>query len=199
MMDLATAPLRSSNAHALKEWASVVQAVREGIQTVLLRKGGMSEEGGVFQPAHDEFFFFPTYEHQSPAALAPRYQRFITPYAVGSPTLIIDTYARVLEKHPLKRVIHLEPFSHLHVWSSEFLTERFKHRPAEPMWLIVFRAYRLEQPVAVPNSPKYAGCRSWVPLEQEIPTGSARPILSEGRLREVRESVQTILSTLPPG
>jgi hypothetical protein len=192
------APLRSSNNRALKEWASVVQAVREGIQTILLRKGGIEEEGGTFRVAHDEFVFFPTYEHQSPDSLAPRYQRFITPYHVDAPTLTIDTYARVLEAHPIHKISHLEPFSHLHVWSPAFVAERFRYRPEEPMWLILFQGFRLDQPVAIPKDPAYAGCRSWVTLKQSIPTASARPILPERRLAEVQQSVRTILSALPP-
>jgi hypothetical protein len=190
--------LRSTANRALKEWASVVQAVREGIQTILLRKGGIEEEGGTFQVAHDEFVFFPTYEHQSPDSLAPRYQRLIAPYQVDAPTLTIDTYARVLEVHPIRRISHLEPFTHLHIWSPAFLAERFRYRPEDPMWLILFQGFRLEQPVAIPKDPSYAGCRSWVTLGQSVPTASARPILSQRRLAEVQQSVRTIISALPP-
>jgi hypothetical protein len=189
--------VRASNPHALKEWASVVQAVREGVQTILLRKGGIEEEGGSFQVAHDEFVFFPTYEHQSPDSLAPRYRRFISPHAVAAPTLTIDTCARVLDAYPLHRLSHTEPFSHLHIWSPEFVAERFSYRPEQPLWIVVFQGFRLEQPVSVPDDPAYAGCRSWVTLKQAVPTSPARPILSERRLAEVRSSVQTIFSGLP--
>ncbi len=197
MSDSTSAPLRASTSVALKEWASVVAAVREGIQTILLRKGGIQEEGGVFQVAHDEFVFMPTYEHQNPDALAPRYQRFITPHVVGAPTLTLDTYARVLDSYPIHRLAHTEPFSHLHIWSSEHVDERFNSRPGEPLWLVVFQGFRLEQPVAIPNEPEYGGCRSWVRLKQAISTTSARPTMTDKRLAEVRESVRTIVSALP--
>lgn len=193
-----SAPLRASSDIALKEWASVVQAIREGIQTVLLRKGGIEEEGGTFQVAHDEFLFLPTFEHQTPEALAPRYQRFILPHQVGAPTLTLDTYARVLDAIPIHRLSHTEPFSHLHVWSPEHVTERFHYRPQDPLWIIVFQGFRLDQPVAIPDDPDYAGCRSWVRLKQAISTSSARPILSEKRVEEVLSSVRTIVTALPP-
>lgn len=194
----AAAPLRAESPHALKEWASVVQAVREGVQTILLRKGGIEEEGGSFQLEHSQFLFFPTHEHQTPDALAPRYQRFIAPHTVGAPTLTIDTCARVLDTYPLHRLSQTEPFTHLHIWSPEYVAQRFSYRPDQPLWILVFQGFRLEQPVAIPNDPSYAGCRSWVTLRQSVPIGSARPILSDRRLEEVRTSVRTIFASLPP-
>ena len=56
---------------ALKEWAVVVRAVREGRQILLLRKGGLADENGVFQLKEREFFLYPTYEHQKAALLKP--------------------------------------------------------------------------------------------------------------------------------
>lgn len=193
-----SAPLRASSNIALKEWSSVVQAVREGIQTVLLRKGGIEEEGGSFRVAHDEFIFYPTYEHQHREALAPRYQRFITSHPMGAATITLDTYARVLDAYPIRRLIHTEPFSHLHIWSPEHVAERFHYKPEDPVWLVVFQGFRLDQPVAIPDDPEYAGCRSWVRLSQAISIAYARPILSDRRLEEVRDSVRTIFSALPP-
>ena len=196
-MNGSESPLRGSSSIALKEWASVVQAVREGIQTVLLRKGGIEEEGGSFQVAHEEFLFMPTYEHQTPDALAPRYQRFITPHQVEAPTITLDTYARVLDTYPILHLSQTEPFSHLHIWSPDQINERFRFKPEAPLWLVVFQGFRLDQPVAIPADPEYAGCRSWVRLKQSIATASARPILSEKRLGEVRDSVRTIVAALP--
>ncbi|MFW6125399.1 MAG: DUF1802 family protein, partial [Pirellulales bacterium] len=55
---------------ALKEWAAVCRALEEGRQTLLLRKGGIHEEGGRFELAHHQFWLFPTYEHQRHDRLA---------------------------------------------------------------------------------------------------------------------------------
>ena len=48
---------------ALKEWATVVKALENGNQTILLRKGGILETTG-FNVNSKKFFLFPTYEHQ---------------------------------------------------------------------------------------------------------------------------------------
>jgi hypothetical protein len=48
---------------ALKEWAITVEAMAQGDQVLLLRKGGIHEEGKDFRVIHDEFLFYPTYLH----------------------------------------------------------------------------------------------------------------------------------------
>ncbi len=57
--------------HALKEWAAVVLALEQGVHTVLLRKGGISEDTGNFNLDHSRFLLYPTFEHQKPQFLKP--------------------------------------------------------------------------------------------------------------------------------
>lgn len=196
-MAILTTPVLPSNDCALKEWACIVQALREGAQTVVLRKGGIDEESDSFELKRDEFFLFPTYEHQALEALAPRYQRFYTSPPADRSSLSMDTYAQVVEAHALRKASHLEPFSHLHILGHDYLQERFLAKPDDPMWLIVLRAYRLEQPLTIPNDTGYGGCRSWITLNQEIPTASAQSVLSDERIEEVLDAVRTIVSALP--
>src|SRR5680860_484096 len=49
---------------ALKEWAVTVRALAEGEQLLTLRKGGIREEGKHFEIEHDQFFLYPTFDHQ---------------------------------------------------------------------------------------------------------------------------------------
>src|SRR3954449_1890199 len=50
---------------AFKEWAVTVRALAEGEQLLTLRKGGLREPGKPFKLAHERFFLYPTFEHQS--------------------------------------------------------------------------------------------------------------------------------------
>ena len=59
---------------ALKEWAVTVRALNQGSQVLLLRKGGIREEGKDFRVVHPEFILYPTYEHQRPDLLKAPYQ-----------------------------------------------------------------------------------------------------------------------------
>ena len=49
---------------ALKEWAVTVRALAEGEQLVALRKGGIREDDKHFEVEHDQFFLYPTFDHQ---------------------------------------------------------------------------------------------------------------------------------------
>jgi hypothetical protein len=58
---------------ALKEWATVVTALENGDQTVLLRKGGILETASGFKIEDKKFVLFPTYEHQDNASLKSQF------------------------------------------------------------------------------------------------------------------------------
>ena len=57
--------------HAFKEWAVIGEALAEGKQALILRKGGVAEQGGDFAVEHTRFWLFPTYLHEKPEALKP--------------------------------------------------------------------------------------------------------------------------------
>jgi hypothetical protein len=49
---------------AFKEWAAICRALATGRQDVILRKGGIVEDGGEFRPDHASFLLLPTFLHQ---------------------------------------------------------------------------------------------------------------------------------------
>ena len=56
---------------ALKEWAMICQALADGRQTLLVRKGGIQEIKDGFEVTHRSFWLFPTYVHQKATDLVP--------------------------------------------------------------------------------------------------------------------------------
>ena len=59
---------------AFKEWAAVCHALAAGIQSVILRKGGIAERGGSFHPEYSRFWLYPTYFHEPRAGgVRPEY------------------------------------------------------------------------------------------------------------------------------
>ena len=81
---------------AFKEWAAVCKALIAGRQTVILRKGGIVEDGGEFTPAHKSFLLMPTYLHQSADPLVPEARVLIdAPDSVEARSLRIEAYAEV--------------------------------------------------------------------------------------------------------
>ena len=66
-----------------------------------------------------------------------------------------------------------------HVWTPPLIDMRFNYRPANPLYLLLVRAYRLAQPVTIENTPAYAGCKSWVPLEEKVSIEGWAPVLDD--------------------
>ena len=52
-----------------KEWKLVCDAMERGEQSIILRKGGISEGKHGFQWLHQRFFLFPTYFHEQTTQL----------------------------------------------------------------------------------------------------------------------------------
>ena len=63
--------------NGLKEWATVVKALENGKQTVILRKGGILETASGFNIESKKFFLIPTCEHQEPKHVKPEYHGFL--------------------------------------------------------------------------------------------------------------------------
>ena len=66
---------------------------------------------------------------------------------------------------------------------------RFGYRPENPLYLLLVRAYAMPQPIMIENTIAYAGCKSWVPLDQEIPTGGAIAVLDDVRYEFKRKGI----------
>ena len=56
-----------------KEWDLSCRAMCDGRQTLLVRKGGIREDGGVFVLDDTEFWLMPTFDHQNANMLQPNY------------------------------------------------------------------------------------------------------------------------------
>jgi hypothetical protein len=76
-----------------------------------------------------------------------------------------------------------------HIWTSSLIDMRFNYRPENPLYLLLVRAYTLKQSVTIDNTPAYAGCKSWVPLEQAVETTNATPVLNDVEYAHRRDGI----------
>jgi hypothetical protein len=189
--------MKTSSRIALKEWAVVVRALREGRQLVLLRKGGIADDDGAFTLQEREFFLYPTYEHQSSvflsgAAIADLEQS-VRERPAGEKVLI-DTYAEVKDAHVIKSEEELAPVLGHSIWATAYLQQRLRYKPEKPLLLVTLRVHRLAQPHLIDETPDYAGCVSWVPLTQALSTQPSTPALSDdafaAAVKEIKISKQ---------
>lgn len=170
--------MKAENNRAFKEWAVSCAAMREGRQSLLIRKGGIREEGGTFTIHDPEFFLLPTYEHQNPELLQTEFvSRLEAPQNLN--TITLSEYAVVETIWQAQDEEQVNALADEHIWNPAFVKMRFDFNPYDPLYLILLRVYRLPEPITLPMRPAYGGCKSWITLERPLSTVGAIPALSD--------------------
>jgi hypothetical protein len=185
---------------ALKEWAVIVHALLEGEQIVDVRKGGLKEDGRHFHVASSRFYLYPTAEHQKAELLKPAYRRWIDTVGaspVGQP-LTFPGWAEVAESVTITEPEQLEKLDGKLIWSPDYVESRLKWKRRDPLWVLVLRAYRFDEPVTVAWDDAYGGCTSWVDIAglpsdpSELPS---QPALSDVAFAARKKGVDEALGT----
>ena len=169
---------------ALKEWATVITALENGDQTVLLRKGGILETSSGFKVEDKKFALFPTYEHQDNSSLKSQFYRYLADVREQKPRdgfNRITSYAEVLAEHDVSSMQKIEELSDFHIWSDSYMVERMNWMPAKPMTAIFLKVYKVAS-TEIPVLPEYHGCKSWIELNVNSESGSA--VLNEADLQQ---------------
>src|SRR4051812_42916812 len=131
---------------AFKEWAVIVDALGTGRQTLILRKGGISEGRGGFQVDHPEFLLFPTLFHQQRESVLPGAQaRFDQLELPPSEVLRIQYFCRVAAWRRLDSLQAAQRMEGQHVWKPEVIAERFDWGRGKGIFALAVRTYRLSQ------------------------------------------------------
>lgn len=185
---------------ALKEWAVVCNALRDGTQVLLLRKGGIHTDDREFEDTfadNPEFLLFPTYEHQSADLLRPEYRQDLDRSIEEDdvPGLAtISAFAQVTDRLAVTDPEGLGRISEFHIFSDDYVAKRIGWRPRQPLTVALLRVYPLVQPQALPLLDDYAGCKSFVELGQDVPMGELRPVLPDAEYEGIRERITGLLS-----
>lgn len=182
------------NHTALKEWAAVIRALLAGDQIVLLRKGGIADAS--FGIEAQRFYLFPTNFHQGENQFKPEFAH----HARGdSPsdtsTIEIHGWAEVVSAQrcsDLERLMRLDPFV---VFTHDTIRQRYRFRVDQSVQVMVVRAWRLPQPVAIENRESYAGCRSWLSVDDAIDITGSISALSDGEFRERRREIENVIES----
>ncbi len=174
---------------ALKEWAVVCQALGRGRQLILLRKGGIYESAGEFEIEHRQFFLFPTYLHQNAAMLKPEHHAELTKVSAEPAKIHLSLAAQITDIVPMTNRPAMDALDDEHIWTAPLIDMRFNYRPDNPLYLLLLRTYRLLRAATIDNTPAYAGCKSWVPLDDAIDTAGAIAVLDDGEFGRRRQSI----------
>jgi hypothetical protein len=184
--------------HTLKEWAVAVRALERGDTALVVRKGGIREKA--FAVKDSRFLLLPGYEHQRPELLKPGYRELLgeIPDLTDDGPLRFASFAEVRGAYEISEPESLTAIDPYHMWTSEYAESRFRWRPKKPLTVLVLRTYLLPEPVELPYSEAYAGCKSWIELEQSVSTAGARPALEDEPFERLAAPALAVLRELEP-
>ena len=182
---------------ALKEWSVAIKAMSVGNQVLTIRKGGIHKDDKDFRVIHPEFLLYPTYEHQNYLQLKKEYHKDLKENQKTNNSLDqveLEFWCRVTNRFEIQTERILDILSEYHVWTNEYAHKRLHWRPKNPLIVAFLRVYRLQNQQPIPVLEKYAGCKSWIDLDQNISLEGMSPILSDQEYTDRVDNIQTILS-----
>jgi hypothetical protein len=180
------------SAAALKEWAIVCKAIEDGKQVLLFRKGGIMEYRNGFELKHKVFFLFPTFEHQSIDSIQSEYREELEVLKqqqqqqkdntqslnqkennisneknskVTQDIINISLFVEITHFIEINDISKLEKLEKYHIWNLDYVKMRFNYNPKKPLYLLMLRAYKLNEPIEIQNSPEWSGCKSWIQFD----------------------------------
>ena len=188
----------STSIPALKEWAAIVHALLEGEQIIDIRKGGLREDGRHFGVDTRRCWLSPTAEHQKPELLKPAYAHWVDladASPVGQP-VTLRGWADIVDVATITEPEHLDALDSKIIWARDYVETRFTWKPRDPLWVLVLRVHRLDDPLTVAWKDEYGGCTSWIGYDDIPADPTALPgevVLSdaafEAKHKGIREAV----------
>jgi hypothetical protein len=167
--------------NALKEWNVAVNALDNGKTILLLRKGGIREQGGNFNVHHQRVLLYPTFEHQQPELLKSEYKNQVTKVASGwhPETIIIRNWAEITDTFLVVDQPVIKALLTYHIWNEKFVLDRLKWKANQPIYVLLLRTYKLAKPQTISYNQAYGGCRSWIDLVAPIALDESLPVFSD--------------------
>ena len=166
---------------AFKEWEAIVEALGQGAQIILLRKGGIAEGRAGFQAKHPKFWLFPTAYHQQWEKTKPELRRYLAPSPEAPREIALHYFAEVTDALYLSSWDQVARLDDAHFWGEEILRERFGYHDRPGMeaglHLLIVRVFRINLPHRLQPSPDYEGCKSWIEVPVDWSQDIAAPVV----------------------
>ena len=159
---------------AFKEWQVVCEALACGEQSIILRKGGISEGKHGFQWIHDRFFMFPSYFHEQLDQVKPLPDG--SPRELKNPpapkpgnedearSIEFGLYVETTETGVLTDWDEIRQLDSEHIWAESVIRERFEWGDQFGISFARVNVWELPKPVILPDRKGFGGCRSWIGL-----------------------------------
>ena len=160
---------------------SDLQGSRNRAAKRLVAKGGIHERGGRSKWSTASSGCFPRDSIRIRRRFAPEARPLLQEVANEAPSpacVRLSLYAVVDEVYELTDASLLPRLAGLQILADDTLLERFHYRrPA--LFVLTVRIYRQAEPIALAESPHFAGCRTWVDLEHDLTTDGLVPVMGD--------------------
>ena len=164
--------------YALKEWSTTIEALGKGEIIAVWRKGGI-EDGG-FNIEQKQFVLLPTGTHQNLTKIKQEWWSLHDEKASLNKDnqIKVKYWALVEEAIEVQTLEQLIRASNQLINTNEHLVSSWDLYPDHKGKILLLRIYKLSNPILVPYSQDYAGCKSWIELKIDIPKIGSDPVLS---------------------
>ena len=151
---------------AFKEWATVVDALAQGEQSIILRKGGIVEENDHFEVNSKDFLLLPTLFHQEDAMIKPSWvdKAPNTDYYLSTQTVILRYKAIVESQKRVDDWNELLLLDDQHVYQQKVVKERFDRWNDKGLYVLNVKIEMLPQEIFLDLEPQHMGCKSWIEI-----------------------------------
>jgi hypothetical protein len=173
----------------------ICRALSDGRQALLLRKGGIAEADGSFRVEQTRFWLYPTYAHQQASSLKPEGQTLLADCeAIRPPSKVVrlthwGEVSGVFQLHNLVAALKLDQ---LHLWNVQTVQARFHYR-SPGLFVLPVRVWKAPQGTELPETPSYAGCKSWVDLGTGLSTEASTPVLGDAEFSRFMSTLERLL------
>lgn len=192
---MAAIPYPSRVSIGFKEWTLVCDALGRGVQSIIVRKGGIAEGRAGFRFQHPAFFLFPTHFHEQVAKLK-------LPASTGLPPSRADGQheirlrARVEWTEDVADLAVVRRLAPFHIWQDSEIEKRFHYEEKKGksgVSVAFVRVEKLSAPFVFPDSPKFGGCRSWIELPEPPAGVTFSPVLDDAAHRRIETEIRVAL------
>ena len=176
--------------NAVREWPPVMQALTEGQQVYLLRKGPLSKTP--FEELQkNPVLVLPSSRKLSSECFSPpaitKYGEYMVP--TETDTLTTSLALDLLDERVLTNSMHAFRLWDFHLYRADYLSERIHTRPEVELRLYQVRAHTLETPIELPASVLGQTYTNLIELPEPIDFISAKEALSAPALKKQRRLV----------
>ena len=156
-----------------KDWAVICEAIGQGEQDVILRKGGIHEGREGFSFKHEEFYLFPTLFHAQGNMVKAPWDELAPQLASGKAWELGDQVSikyrcKVLKAETLTDWAEVQSLDYRHIWKEEIIRERFdwagKGMSEGSIHVAYLKVEVLDEPLELHYEKSMGGCRSWLEL-----------------------------------